>query len=123
MILRFIALGTALSLGGTTVAPGTARMVCRFTGQTMKPCPCPAGPNRGAKMEREGCCEVRAASKGSAPTVLASLPPHPERLDSFVIAQLIIFAPMFRAVVPPEEIGTDPPPIERKYLALAQLLI
>jgi hypothetical protein len=99
-------------------------LVCRFTGKVVGGCPCPGGGKEPAKIAATSCCEVRAAPR---------LPPSRTELTRQPEVQVTGFAAAALAPAPfaagsgdrAERISpeTSPPPRERIFIQLRQLLI
>src|SRR5688572_10955974 len=117
-MIRVVSILLALFVAAQSTAVASARMVCRYTGKVMENCPC---PGRGAEsvVEKAGCCTVISsdAAPVAAPRETAV---HSLGLLAVAAVRWEADAPRARAVEPPVE---GPPPVERQYLKLRQLLL
>ncbi|PTL77201.1 hypothetical protein [Vitiosangium sp. GDMCC 1.1324] len=124
MIVRLVAIGFALLLSMQAALPGGTITVCRFTGKRVEPCACPEKKPVEQRVLPQGCCEIQQGHRADFTGVVPSLDWRPQ-----------FHAVEFPAVAswtppePPEEPGLrvrsghDPPPRERLFLSLRQLLI
>ncbi|WNG18073.1 hypothetical protein [Cystobacter fuscus] len=126
MMTRFAALLLALLVSGQAAFAGGSERVCRYTGRRVAPCAaCPGKKQmQDARLLAQDCCELRQGHPldvgARLPAVDAQIQVHwvelPEGID-------------WAAPSPPEQPGLrlrsghDPPPRERLFLSLRQLLI
>ena len=125
VIVRLAAILFAVSLSAQAALPGGTIWVCRYTGQRLAPCACPAPPPpQNPHLLPQGCCELRqsphADVQGVVPLLDSRLP-------------LLALEGSVPSLVPPPgpteapgarvRAGHDPPPRERRFLTLRQLLI
>ena len=126
MLTRLLALGAALVMTVQALAFSEARMVCKYTGKVVTPCPCP--PRDGAeafeRILRDSCCEIRKSERFSTPVVLTAAPAHPERLQLALPVESWVSPAhgLIEAEWLPHR-GQDPPPRHRLYVSLRHLLI
>ncbi|ATB34327.1 hypothetical protein [Melittangium boletus] len=126
-MLRFTALVFALLVWVQAALPGGVERVCRYSGRRVAPCAsCPEKEQlQDARLLAQDCCELRQGHPvdlgGVLPTPLdapsqvywVALPGEAEWTVPVLLAQP---GPRIRA-------GHDPPPRERLFLSLRQLLI
>jgi hypothetical protein len=125
VIIRLAAIVLALLVSGQAALPGGAIQVCRYTGQRMAPCPCPGTkPAEDERVLPQGCCELRQSHPADLTGVLPGLDAR--------LPLVAMVAPAPVSWLPPEPIdapgprvrsGHDPPPRERLFLSLRQLLL
>ncbi len=126
MITRLLALGAALVMTAQALAFSETRMVCKYTGKVVTPCPCPPrdGTEAFERISRASCCEIQKSERFSTPAVLTAAPAHPERLllalpvETWVSSEL---GPVEIEWLPHR--GQDPPPRSRLYVSLRHILI
>ncbi len=123
-MLRTVTAVLALVVATQAAAFAETRAVCRFTGRTIAPCPCPETHHGSKPVDSVGsasCCLVQqgrlpglpdARLEAARELLLPQLPavevPRPE--------------PLLLATLPPEVlVGTAAPP--RLYVTLRQLLL
>ncbi|MET0403803.1 MAG: hypothetical protein ABW123_15440 [Cystobacter sp.] len=126
-MLRFAALLLALLVSGQAALAGGSERVCRYTGRRMAPCAsCPGGKEqpRDARLLAQDCCELRQGHPldvgDRLPTFDVSLHVHWIELPE-AIAWGPVSPPEPRGLRP--RAGQDPPPRQRLFLSLRQLLI
>lgn len=119
------AIGTALAIAMAVAAPVRGEMVCRFTGQAMKPCPCPAGLEDAARMATRGCCEFRGSKRSDVPAVVSKAridgPPYERTLAMPAVTGWS--SPLLASVAERPRALDPPPPEARRFIRLQQLLI
>lgn len=123
---RFAALLLALLVSGQAAFAGGSERVCRYTGRRVAPCAaCPGKKQvQDARLLAQDCCELRQGHPvdvgGSLPAVDVQLQIHwvelPEGTAWAVPSSPKQPGPRLRS-------GHDPPPRERLFLSLRQLLI
>ena len=124
MLSRLTAITAALAITLAAAAPMEGGMFCRFTGQAMKPCPCPESARNSAKIEKQGCCEYRSAERSNVPAVAAKAridgPRNHQVLGILVAEEVWISA---RGPGKYRVRTLDPPAEEHRFIRLKQLLI
>ena len=119
--------GLLLVLGAVSPAlanPGV-RMICRYTGQTVAPCPCPPIADEAPPaVEGAGCCEiVRATLPDVDPGRLSGAPAGADAPLAIAGSPTPGTLPVDLSEMVPFDAGADPPLDRRRYLTLRQLLI
>lgn len=116
----------AALLSAQAFAWADVQMTCRYSGRTLKDCPCPPSESRQDALERLDCCLVRATHP------IAVIPVVPVRL-ALLQEELAALPPVVGgsalAIAPgdlpsPHALDDPPPPLDRRrFLLLRHLLI
>lgn len=125
VLVRLTAIVFAVLLSAQAALPGGTMWVCRYTGQRIDPCACPQPkPIQDERILPRGCCEFRQGHLADVAGVVRAVDSRP-LVHAVELPAVATWQPPEPSEQPGLRVrnGHDPPPRERLFLSLRQLLI